>query len=343
MRKTKLTDEYLSDLCMQLSLLIGAGVAPQDALDVLRGEERDGGCAAILESAGGAMAGGSQLHEALRGTGAFPRYLTDLTELGERTGNLEPVLRSLAGHYGRQAELAEGVRGAVAYPAALLAMMLAVTIVLLVKVLPVFRSVYAQLGVAMSGPAAVFLRWGLALRRTWPVIPAALAVIAATLWLAARAKKKRTGSRWAFLPASLRRKTGAERFASAMAMALRSGFDTDAAMEMAERLCADGETEQTIRAAREKTAAGASFSGAMEETGLFTPTACRLMAVGVRTGGLDAALEEIAARLGRQVDDGMDAWISRIEPTLVIVLCALIGLILLSVMLPLAGLLSAMG
>jgi len=339
----KLTDEYLSDFCMQMYLMVGAGVAPGEALGLLRREERDRAAAAVLERAESAMGNGDQLHQALARTGAFPPYLTELTAVGERTGSLEAVLHTLSGHYDRQAAFADGVRSAVLYPAVLLAMMLAVIAVLLMKVLPVFENVYAQLGTVMTGPAAFFLRAGRWLGHGWPFIAAALAAVVLLVWLAARRRKRVFGSRWGFLPASLRRKIAAERFASAMSMGIRSGFDDAAAMEMAEKLCSDGETEEKIRAAREQVSAGAPLPETVEKTGLFSPMACRLLAVGARAGGLDGVFEEIAQRLARQIDDGMDGLISRMEPTMVVVLCALVGVILLSVMLPLAGLLSAMG
>ena len=68
-----------------------------------------------------------------------------------------------------------------------------------------------------------------------------------------------------------------------------------------------------------------------------------MIAVGVRTGSIDPVMAEVARRSAEQVDDKMEALLNRIEPTLVIIMSVMVGLILLSVMLPLMSIMSAIG
>jgi len=79
------------------------------------------------------------------------------------------------------------------------------------------------------------------------------------------------------------------------------------------------------------------------EQQLFAPMYCRMIAVGFRVGDIDTTMAEVAGRIADDADDAMDALLNRIEPTLVILLSLMVGLILLSVMLPLAGIMTAIG
>lgn len=86
-----------------------------------------------------------------------------------------------------------------------------------------------------------------------------------------------------------------------------------------------------------------SFAAASLDSGLFAPLYCRMIAVGFRTGSIDSVMAEVARRSAEQVDDQLEAMLNRVEPTLVIILSTLVGLILLSVMLPLMSIMSAIG
>ncbi|MFR5733586.1 MAG: type II secretion system F family protein [Clostridium sp.] len=82
---------------------------------------------------------------------------------------------------------------------------------------------------------------------------------------------------------------------------------------------------------------------AMKEFGLFSSFHIQLIKVGVRSGKMDEVLQEISDDYEQQADASIDAMVARLEPTLVAVLAVAVGLILLSVMLPLAGILARVG
>mgnify|MGYP003309478536 FL=1 len=86
-----------------------------------------------------------------------------------------------------------------------------------------------------------------------------------------------------------------------------------------------------------------SFAAASLDSGLFASLYCRMIAVGFRPGSIDSVMAEVARRSAEQVDDQLEAMLNWVEPTLVIILSTLVGLILLSVMLPLMSIMSAIG
>ncbi|NLB29109.1 MAG: hypothetical protein GX823_02620 [Clostridiales bacterium] len=96
-----------------------------------------------------------------------------------------------------------------------------------------------------------------------------------------------------------------------------------------------------MTAAAEQAGAGTSLAQCVADTGIFSALHNRMIAIGVRTGSSDTVMEEIARRTADESNDRLETFVGKIEPTLVIIMSLLIGLLLLSVMLPLAGIMSA--
>ena len=136
--KHLISNDDIASLCLELSLLLHAGVSTGDALSLLAEEGDRGG---VLKAMAEQVDSGETLSAALRESGAFPTYVCGLVEVGERTGRTEEALSALSRYYEDRVRLARRVRSALLYPAVMLALMLVVIGVLLVKVLPIFDDV----------------------------------------------------------------------------------------------------------------------------------------------------------------------------------------------------------
>lgn len=320
-----------------------SGIPLEEGIGMLLEEEHDSIAADELKKIQDAMRAGAPLYEALTQTEHFPPYLMEMVKIGEKTGSLDRVLRSLSRHYEHQAETRQSLQNAVLYPAVLTGMLLVVIVILVTKVLPIFDDVYRQLGATMSGAASAILRFGQALCAYWlPVV----AVIAGLLLAALAAARLSQGQRFLrnlLLPKRLRRLIVEERFATAMAMTVASGFDVDEALAMSADLCGDEEMTKEISDCRNQMAGGTTFSEAVTNSKVLQGLPARMLAVGFRTGAADTVLMDIAERTQRRILEETDNLIGRIEPTLVIIMSVLVGIILLAVMLPLMGVLSTLG
>ena len=134
------------------------------------------------------------------------------------------------------------------------------------------------------------------------------------------------------------------RFASSMAMAVASGMSMEESVEISAKLCGgakeiDAKTEQC----RQDIEGGGSPADALAKSGLFTGRDCRLLKLAEQTGSLPDTLEDLAQRQEEESLRRIDRTVGAIEPTIVVITSALAGVILLSVMLPLMGLLSTIG
>jgi len=222
-----------------------------------------------------------------------------------------------------------------------------VVLILIIYVLPVFNDVFGRLGARMSPLAVSLMQFGSWLGNVSSVIAAVFGVVfiaAMIMWMVpgiresvAKALKNKLGGR------GILSETADAHFVAAMSLSIASGLDAEEAVEMA------GAVSGGTKAVDEKNAAcvdllrsGKTLPEAMRGAGILSARDGRLLALGVRSGMADSAMAEIAHRKERDAQDGVDRVIGRIEPTLVIITSVIVGIILLSVMLPLMGIMSSM-
>lgn len=288
------------------------------------------------------------LHEALTKTRVFPTYVIRMTQIGEETGNLDVVMKGLAAYYEREENTMQDIKSAITYPLMILCMLLTIMLVMVVKVMPVFNQVYEQLGSQITGPAAVLLRIGEVLKQYWIILAVLICVLVAGVWCLLKTTKgnmalRRLTGRF-FSKKSIVRRLNSARISSAFSMALQSGMDYGRAFDMAASLLDDDvETKQKLMNCKQKMFEGEDFSKVIKETEIYSPLQSRMIMIAERTGKADQALSKIAVQIDDEVTAEIQNFVSVIEPTMVIILSVLVGGMLLSVMMPLMGILSVLG
>ncbi len=341
MKQKTLDTGYISSLCMELHLIFQAGIPIDEGVCILRDGEDKPWIGEILTQIYETLLDGYPFYTALEKTGAFPQYMVDMVRVGEETGNLDKGLKSLALYYDRQEQLSKNLRRAVLYPAVLLTMLVAVMVVLIVEVLPMFNDVYGQLGGTMTGMGAVILTFGTMLKAHWIVAVLILLLVIVTAALLFYHGQK-SGLR-VLLSRKLGLSVATAKLASALSMALHSGLDLDMTMELAEGLTHHPELKAKINACRAQMEEGMPFVETISKEGLFSSLHCRMLGVGMKTGTLDQVMEDMASRCDRSAQESIEGYVGNVEPTLVVIMSILVGLVLLSVMLPLANIMTTLG
>ena len=345
MKRRELTSGQISDLCLELSLLLHAGVSMGDALALLAEERQE---QAWLKAAADQADNGELLSKITRDSGCFPAYAAGLLAVGEQTGRTEEALEALARYYDNREQMEHQVRNALLYPSMLLLLMLAVIVVLLTKVLPVFDQVYGSLGGQLTGVAGGLLAAGYVLDQALPVLCVLLAaaVVFAAVFAAGGSVQKRVLDWWQrhWGDRGVSRRLNTARLAQALAMALRSGLPLEDALVLAAELLGDHAPEaRRCRVCRERLEQGEELAAALKEAEVLPAAECRLVALGDRSGSVDAVMEEVARRLTEESEYALQEMLGRVEPALVLSTALLVGVILLSVMLPLMNIMAAIG
>lgn len=348
MSKKMLTNSEISAFCLGLSLLIHSGVGVGDGLALLAEEETDGEYRDMLKELSESADSGVSLAEAVKTSGRFPGYVCGLLEVGEKSGRTEEALSALARYYEDRARLDHQIKTALLYPAILLVIMLAVIAVLLIRVLPVFNEVYAYLGAGLTGIAGGLLSLGRALDAAMPVLLVILGIVVVLIILFAAVpafREKLTGFwRRRMGDKGVSKKINTACFAQSLSMGLSSGLPLEEALSLAGSLLDDVPAAKArCEDCQKRIESGESLSAAMKASGALPNTECRLLELGLRSGTGDAAMEQIACRLSEESEIALEESVSRVEPALVMVTSALVGIILLAVMLPLMNIMTSIG
>lgn len=345
--KKALSNAEIASFCNQVSLLIQAGITPFESINILYNDAKNTKGAELLKIILDICRQGEPFHEALAATKVFPDYMIHMIALGEDSGNLDDCMSSLASYYEKEENIAESIKSAVTYPLIMILMMLTVIFVLISRVMPIFKQVFKELGSEMTGLAASLLNLGDSLNRYSFLL---LIIICVTLLVYMLSRKTQIGKKLTArilqrspLTKSFYLNIACERFASGMAICLSSGIDIYTSLDITKQLVGNHLLSDKIEMCRKSVHGGSGFAEALTGCGIFNHLYCQMLSVGFKSGNADVILRKIADGYRNTTDKKMQALISVLEPTLVIILSVIVGLILLSVILPLMGIMASIG
>lgn len=343
----KLSSSEISSFCKQMSLLLKAGIAPMDGIDILEKDTKDDSAKEILNSLSQVLHSGENFHVALSMSEVFPDYVIHMVTIGEESGNMDTVMESLAEYYDREENIENSIKSAVSYPLIMVFMMLIVVLVLITKVLPIFQQVFNQLGTSMSGFAQSLLNIGNALNGSSVVLVVLLVVIAGLFFYFFATPGGKANFRKLMQKMRLTRKLmqdiETERFASGMVLTLSSGMDTYEGLALVQKLVNSDSMKEKIENCRNLLLDGDSFPEALDKAGIFNSFYSRMIMVGFQSGSMDESMKQVSERIEKDTEKRIYSLISVIEPTLVIILSLIVGMVLLSVILPFMGIMSTIG
>ena len=343
---TKLNNRELFQFCEQFSIILRSGMSAIEGLAILNDDSQTERGKEILTFLYKDMEESGSLAHAMEQSGAFPASAAAYVRTGEETGCLDEVMKGLSAFYAKEIQITDQIQSAVAYPLVMLGMMTAVIVILLVKVLPVFRQVFRQLGLEMSGISGALLGIGETLSHYSTAFLILLAaMIGFILFLVLHPKGQELirkivcrfpGTKE--IPVNL----DYSRLCQCISLGIRSGLSPELCVELAGAVVTQTEIREKLASIQKQLAEGYGFTEAITESGLFKAMELRLISLGFQAGASDEVMEKLAEQYEEKSTDSVSHIVSILEPTIVIVLSILVGLVLLSVMMPLLGLLSEM-
>lgn len=342
-----LSNSEIASFCSQTAMILNAGITPAEGMNILLSDTKDEKGRALIQQILDVCKQGETFSKALTSCNVFPDYVLNLTALGEESGNLDDVMQSLAAYYEREEAVSEGIRSAIRYPFIMIGMMFLVIFVLLTKVLPIFNQVFIQLGSEMTGMSSSLLSLGHSLNRYSLVLLIIVLLVALLCLLAFKTTKGRQLTTRFLTVFPLTRgfyeKVAAGRFASGLAMTLSSGLDTYSSLDMVASLVEHSKMREKIEVCKQRLKDGDNLAEALLKASIFSNLYSRMAAVGFRTGSIDIVMTKIAENYDKETDKKLQGILAVLEPTLVIILSLIVGLILLSVILPLMGIMTSIG
>ncbi|HUY31650.1 MAG TPA: type II secretion system F family protein [Pirellulales bacterium] len=322
----------------ELATLLGVGIPLTDAIDTLARQERGGFRTALLLLRDRVSAGVG-LAEAMAEQGdVFDPLSVRMVEIGENSGTLEAVLEQLAGFKERAGELKDRVLSALLYPAIVLAVSLAVTIFLMVVVVPMLLSNLLEAGRTLPWPTRLLKGTSdLLVERGWlPLSVLALAVVATAVAVRTRSGRRAWHRLLLKIPliGPMARKQTIARMALVLATLIRSGIVYLKAVEIVVRSTSNVIFREALEQSGREVGAGQDISRALERTGVFPPLVVHIFSVGQHSGRLEEMLERLARDYDRQVASSSARLASALEPLLILTLALFVGFILFATLLP---------
>ena len=344
--RKKLTSEELYAFSDEMGMMISSGVSSIQAITMMLDESEGGQELELLTEMEQVVAESGSLSKAIDQSGVFPDYFVEMAKMGETTGKMDTVLKNLAAHYSREMAISSAIRSAVTYPLMMVAMMLVIIIVLVTEIMPVFNRVFKQLGGTMDGLSAGFLSVGTFMKSNWVIL--LIILLALVIYMIVANKTNWGKSRRLNMLYKSRRfksihsKIATSRFASAMAMTLSSGMDVMQALDVSGRIVNAPDFEAKVEKCKDSFAESMDIGKAFSLSGIFGGLYGKMAILGAKTGNMENVLEKVAATYQEEADEEINDLIAVVEPTLVIILSVIVGIILLSVMLPLLNIMSGM-
>ena len=338
----------VSAFCESMGMMVRSGIQVDEAVSLLQhGKTKTGG---VLETGLAAMQehvnAGEGMAEAKKASGIFPDYALQMVEAGETSGKLEGILFRLARYYADQKTISEKLKNAITYPSVMIVLIIMLLAVMIKMVLPSFTSVYERLTGSIAASAYGYVRWAYVF--CWValivlIVIAAVLLIGYHMWKSGKRESVEALLRKFPVCASILEDMAMFRFTSALATFIASGDMQDEAVEKSIPMADYGPVNEKLERVRRQMQEGHSIAQAAYNEELFEPTYGRMLLAGERSGNLEDVLERLTGLLEENCGNGVDRLVGFVDPLLSGVLMVTVGLSLLSVMLPLIGMMNSVG
>ncbi len=339
-RASRVRPADLSLMTRQLAALLRAGVPLLQALDMLSRSLTSAALVALVQEVHDAVASGTALHEALaQHPQHFSGLYTSMVQAGESAGILDAMVERLAHTMEGNEALRSRVRSALMYPSVVLGVAMAVLVLILVWVVPVFEEVFQSFGAELPWATQMVMALSEGLSASGPVL--ALALLLGMLWWqrpqTAKAPLQIAKDRWLLklpLLGPLVSTAVVARWAQTLSALLSAGVPLAEAMGPVAQACDHTVFARVTLQLQRQVAQGSRLSEGMAQSGRFPPMLVQLCATGEETGALDSLLARAGDLMATELNDRVNGLSSLLEPLIIVVLGGLIGGILVAMYLP---------
>jgi type IV pilus assembly protein PilC len=328
----------------QFSVMIDAGLPLVQCLEILAGQQENKLFQKVLTGTRSAVEAGATLSAAMR---QFPKVFdtlyVNMVEAGETGGILDTILQRLSQYIEKNVKLQRAVKSALVYPVGVLTVAAGVIILLLWKVVPVFATLFAGLGVTLPLPTRIVIGmsnfigsyFGLAL-----LIGFAAVIFGLKVWYGTPQGRYAIDATLLKLPliGLLLRKIAVARFTRTLGTLIASGVPILEGLDITAKTAGNAVVEKALQKVRKALEEGKSLTEPLRETDVFPGMVTQMIGVGEQTGAMDAMLQKIADFYEDEVDAAVKDLLTALEPVMIVFLGAVVGGVVISMYLPLFSL-----
>jgi type IV pilus assembly protein PilC len=333
----------------QFATMIEAGLNIVASLVILEQQTDDPYLAEVIAELRADVEGGLLLSQAMaRHPKVFNDLYVSMVQAGEASGMLDNVLDRVAEQIEKETKLKRRVKGAMVYPTVVFTFASLVLVAMLLFIVPIFAKIFTQLHGQLPFLTRIVLGASNLLRDRWYII---FPLIGLGIWGALRYKKTESGRRkWDRFKLHAPVKIGDVVLKVTMARLLRTlatlvaaGVDIIKALDIAGSTAGNYLVEKALSEARVKVQEGVPIAVPLTADPIFPPMVSQMVRIGEETGELEQMLSKIADFYEDEVDSAIQSLTSIIEPLMMIGVGFMVGIIIISMYLPMFKLMQLIG
>jgi type IV pilus assembly protein PilC len=342
----KVKPKSLQVFSRQFATMIEAGLNVVTALVILEEQTEDKKLAKVVTELRADVEGGLLLSEAMvRHPRVFSRLFVSMVEAGEAAGILDVVLDRVALQIEKETKIKRRVKGAMMYPLMVMGFATLVLVGMLMFLVPIFVDIFAQLGGDLPLLTQIVVNLSNVLRSYYFIV---FPVMGAMIYGFFRLKKTERGRRvWdafrmriPFGVGAIVVKVGMARFSRTLSTLVAAGVDIIRSLEITGSTAGNSLIEDATAVVRERVHQGVPIAIPLEEEKVFPPMVAQMVRVGEETGELEKMLAKIADFYEDEVDSSIATLTSVIEPLMMIGVGMVVGVIIISMYMPMFKLLT---
>ncbi len=328
----------------QFSVMIDAGLPLVQCLEILGSQQENKTFQKVLVGTRAAVEGGSTLSAAMKQyPKVFDALYSNMVEAGETGGILDTILQRLSTYIEKNVKLQRAVKSAMVYPIGVLTIAGSVIILLLWKVVPVFATLFAGMGVDLPLPTKIVIGlshfvgsiFGLLI-----VVGIVAIIIGLKVWYGTPQGRLAIDTVVLKLPVLglLMRKIAVGRFTRTLGTLIASGVPILEGLDITAKTSGNAVVERALNKVRRSLEEGKSLTEPLKESEVFPGMVTQMIAVGEQTGAMDAMLQKIADFYEEEVDAAVKDLLTALEPIMIVFLGGVVGGVVISMYLPLFAL-----
>lgn len=339
-KKGKIKPADIAIFSRQLATMLTAGIPLVQAFEIIGNGHENPAVQKLVLAIKSDVEGGTALADALS---KHPLYFDDLfvnlVEAGEQAGALETLLDKIATYKEKTEAIKKKIKKALFYPAAVLAVAVIVTLILLLFVIPQFQSLFQGFGADLPGFTQMVINLSIFVQeKGWILLILTVAAIAAFIYTKKRSRRMRHFlDRMALkmpIVGPILNKAAIARYARTLSTMFSAGVPLVEALQSVAGATGNIVYETAVLRIRDEVSTGQRLQRGMENTGLFPNMVVQMIAVGEESGSLDDMSSKVADFYEEDVDNAVDSMSSLLEPLIMAILGVLVGGLVIAMYLP---------
>jgi len=324
----------------QFATMIDAGLPLVQCLDIQAEQQQNKHFGETLAKVKSDVEQGATFAESLgKHPRVFDELYVNLVTAGEIGGVLDTILNRLSAYLEKADSLKRKVKSAMVYPITVMTVAIAVLVLLLVKVIPVFEKMFKDFGGQLPGPTQMVINTSHWMQHAMPMLIVG-AIALSVAWGQARRRSPRfryqTDAIFLKLPVfgPLLKKVAVARFSRTFSTMLSSGVPILDALDICARTAGNKVIESGLQKTRAAISEGKTIAEPLRAAGMFPGMVVQMIAVGEQTGAMDAMLSKLADFYDDEVDAAVAGLTAMLEPLMMVFLGGSVGTILIAMYLP---------